>query len=347
MKYFYLILQKVFLLILLLVSPHTVFPSDNKIVDHGVSVFMYHRFNEGNFPSTNVSKEQFFSHIKYIQENDFDILSIDQIIKSIDEGKIFSKKSIALTVDDAYESFYSVAWPYLKENNIPVTLFVSTDSVDQNPGVYMSWEQIRNFVSEGGIVGQHTASHLHMPLNDIDKVKDDIINSQNIFLKELGYIPNHFAYPYGEASNQVIKLLNDFEIKYAFGQHSGVISKESNKMYLPRFALNERYGEIDRFIFAAEALPLAIKELFPNNMFLNDVAKPDIEFTIVNNIQANQLTCFANTGGDWNEQQIEKVTENRIKLLLDDGFESGRGRFNCTSNSDGNWHWFGYQYLIK
>ena len=118
-------------------------------------------------------------------------------------------------------------------------------------------------------------------------------------------------------------------------------------MYLPRFALNERYGEIDRFIFAAEALPLEIKELFPNNMFLNDVAKPDIEFTIVNNIQANQLTCFANTGGDWNEQQIEKVTENRIKLLLDDGFESGRGRFNCTSNSDGNWHWFGYQYLIK
>ena len=155
--------------------------------DQGVLSIMYHRFNESKFPSTNVSEEQFFSHIKYIQENDFDILDIDQVIKSIDEGKVFSKKSIALTVDDAYESFYSVAWPYLKENNIPVTLFVSTDSVDQDPGVYMSWEQIRNFVSEGGIVGQHTASHLHMPLNDIDKVKDDIINSQNIFLKETAF----------------------------------------------------------------------------------------------------------------------------------------------------------------
>ena len=90
-------------------------------------------------------KSSFF-HIKYIQENDFDILNIDQVIKSIDEGKVFSKKSVAFTVDDAYESFYSVAWPYLKENNIPVTLFVSTESVDQNPGGYMSWDQIRNFV---------------------------------------------------------------------------------------------------------------------------------------------------------------------------------------------------------
>ena len=347
MKYFYLISQRVFLLLLLFILPHKAFSSESKIIDQGVSVFMYHRFNESKFPSTNVSQEQFFSHIKFIQENDFDILDIDEVIKSIAEGKVFSKKSIALTVDDAYESFYSVAWPYLKENNIPVTLFVSTESVDQNPGGYMSWEQIRNFVSEGGTVGQHTASHLHMPLNDISDVKDDIINSQKTFLKELGYIPKHFAYPYGEASSQVIDLLNNFGINFAFGQHSGVISKESNKMYLPRFALNERYGELDRFVFAAQALPLNIKDLIPDNMYLKAMTKPNIEFTITSDVKTDQLTCFANTSGDWNEQKIEKVTKNRIKLLLDNGFESGRGRLNCTSNNDGNWHWFGYQYLIK
>tara|TARA_B100001057_G_scaffold188237_1_gene189037 strand:- start:365 stop:1408 length:1044 start_codon:yes stop_codon:yes gene_type:complete len=347
MKYFYLILQKAFLLILLSIFPHKAFPSSSEIFDQGVSVFMYHRFNESKFPSTNVSEKQLISHIKFIKENDFNILNIDQVINTINKGKTFSKKSIAFTVDDAYESFYSIAWPYFKENKIPVTLFVSTDSIDQKPGNYMSWEQIRNFVSEGGIVGQHTASHLHMPLNDISKVKDDIIKSQKIFLKELGYIPKHFAYPYGEASNQVIKLLSDFGINFAFGQHSGVISKESNKMYLPRFALNERYGEIDRFIFAAEVLPLAITDLIPDDMFLNNNSKPDIQFTILSNIKANQLTCFANTGGDWSEQKIKIVTEKKVSLSLDDQFKSGRGRLNCTSNNEDNWHWFGYQYIIK
>ena len=49
----------------------------------------------------------------------------------------------------------------------------------------------------------------------------------------------------------------------------------------------------------------------------------------------------------WNEQKFEIMTDNRIRLSLDDGFESGRGRLNCTSNNKGNWHWFGYQFLIK
>ena len=64
MKYFYLISQRVFLLVLLFIFPQKVFPSDSKIIDQGVSVFMYHRFNENKFPSTNVSEEQFFSHIE-------------------------------------------------------------------------------------------------------------------------------------------------------------------------------------------------------------------------------------------------------------------------------------------
>ena len=82
-------------------------------------------------------------------------------------------------------------------------------------------------------------------------------------------------------------------------------------------------------------------------MYLNNMNKPNIEFTIVSNIKTDQLTCFANTGGDWNEQKFEIMTNNRIRISLDDRFESGRGRLNCTSNNSGNWHWFGYQFLIK
>ena len=77
MKYFYLISQRVFLSVLLFILPQKAFPSGVEIIDQGVSVFMYHRFNESKFPSTNVSEEQFVSHIKYIQENDFDILNLN------------------------------------------------------------------------------------------------------------------------------------------------------------------------------------------------------------------------------------------------------------------------------
>ena len=39
------------------------------------------------------------------------------------------KKEILITIDDAFESFYTEAWPYLKENKIPFILFVSTEPV--------------------------------------------------------------------------------------------------------------------------------------------------------------------------------------------------------------------------
>ena len=51
------------------------------------------------------------------------------------------KKEILITIYDAFESFYTEAWPYLKKNKIPFILFVSTEAVGKNG--YMSWDEIK------------------------------------------------------------------------------------------------------------------------------------------------------------------------------------------------------------
>tara|TARA_B100000965_G_C19571958_1_gene749545 strand:+ start:664 stop:1701 length:1038 start_codon:yes stop_codon:yes gene_type:complete len=317
------------------------------IEDNGASVFMYHRIGEGSYPSTNVTIEQFNQHINYISTNDFNIIPLSEVLDIIQDHQEFSKNTVSFSIDDAYESFYQNAWPIFKENNIPVTLFISTEIIDNQTKGYMNWDQIRNFIEEGGIVGQHTSSHMHMPLNSKESVKKDILNSHKSFMKELGFIPELFAYPYGETSKEVINILKEFNISHAFGQHSGVISVYDNKYYLPRFSLNEQFGDLDRFIFAAESLPLVIKNFIPSEMYLTENLKPRIEFSIESNIEINQLNCFANTGGNWSGQNITKVTEKRVQIILNDNFKSGRGRINCTVQKDKNWHWFGYQFLIK
>ena len=59
----------------------------------------------------------------------------------------------------------------------------------------MTWEEIRTFVDEGGSIGQHTSSHLHMPLNSISEIKEDILNSHKSWIKilvtYLNYLPIH------------------------------------------------------------------------------------------------------------------------------------------------------------
>ena len=50
-----------------------------------------------------------------------------------------------------------------------------------------------------------------MPLNSISEIKEDILVLIS-WIKSIGYIPKLFAYPYGEASNEVIDILKEFDI---------------------------------------------------------------------------------------------------------------------------------------
>ena len=223
--------------------------------ESGANVFMYHRFDESKYPSTNINTNQLEDHLIYLIDNEFNIESIDEILQKKIAKQSFLPKTVGFTVDDAFLSFYENGWPIFKKYNIPVTLFVSTDVVNQAHWNYMSWDNLREFINEGGSVALHSASHMHLPLYDISQVKNDLLSSISILNKELNISPKVFAYPYGEASNEIIGLLKDLDIEFAFGQHSGVIHKNTNQYYLPRFSLNENYGKIDRFIFSANAKP--------------------------------------------------------------------------------------------
>ena len=313
----------------------------------GVSVFMYHRFGENKYPSTNVTEKQFLSHIDYVLKNKIKILSLEEIIETLDRNEKFNEKAIAFSVDDAYSSFYKIAWPIFREKNIPVTLFVSTDIIDKKTKGYMTWLEIKQFIDEGGSIGQHTSTHLHMPLHNISDIKNDILDSHRSWIKNVGFIPKLFAYPYGETSNKVIEILKEFDISHAFGQHSGVISSFDNRYYLPRFSLNEKFGEKDRFEFAVNAYSLDVKNFLPTDMLLIDNSKPSIEFNIVKDLKGASIDCFSNPGGMWDKQEVINITKDRVQIKLNEAYLDGRARINCTTKVDGQWYWFGYQFLVK
>ena len=186
-----------------------------------------------------------------------------------------------------------------------------------------------------------------MPLNTISEIKEDLLNSHKSWIKNIGFIPKLFAYPYGETSEEVINILEQFDISHAFGQHSGVISSFDNRYYLPRFSLNERFGEIDRFAFAVNAYSLDIKNFLPRNMFLTKNKRPTIEFSILNDLKGSSIDCFSNPGGEWSKQELTNITKDRLQIKIKEEYLSGRARLNCTTNVEGNWYWFGYQFLIK
>ena len=179
----------------------------------------------------------------------------------------------------------------------------------------------------------------------IDEVKDEIEISNNIFLKELGNIPSLFAYPYGETNEKIINLLKKYKFKVAFGQHSGIINETSNLYYLPRFSLNERYGEIDRVKFAANAKGLGVYDFIPTDPAIKE-NPPYIGFSLLDEKLAPSIDCFVFDSEGQVEKELFKFNE-RIEIRLNRKLTKGRSRMNCTAKgSDGLWRWFGHQFYL-
>tara|TARA_B100000780_G_scaffold213366_1_gene152919 strand:+ start:39 stop:476 length:438 start_codon:yes stop_codon:yes gene_type:complete len=95
--------------------------------DKGILTLMYHRFDENKYPSTNIQMDVFKQQIKIIRNSKYNFYNPKDLKKNFDIIKV--EKKILITVDDAFTSFYEVAWPYLKKEKIPFILFVSTEAI--------------------------------------------------------------------------------------------------------------------------------------------------------------------------------------------------------------------------
>ena len=313
-------------------------------VKNSATVFMYHKFGVSKYPSTSVTIEQLNSHIEELTKEKYTIKSLDFIIDTIINDGDLPTNTIGISVDDADKSFLEVGWPLFKENNIPVTLFVTTGTISNNEK-YINWDQIRKLKEEGVVIGAHSHTHAHMPDISIEEVRDEIEKSNRIFLKELGEIPTLFAFPYGETTDEIIELVKEFKFKVAFGQHSGIINETSNMYYLPRFSLNERYGEIDRVKFAASSKGLGVYDFIPESPTIKQ-NPPFIGFSLLDEKKAQSLDCFIFDSKGQVDREIYKFNE-RIEIRLSRELSPGRSRMNCTvKDGEGNWRWFGHQFYF-
>ena len=338
LKKLYFILN---LFILLIISNNTILANNIK---NSAVIFMYHKFDTSKYPSTNIKSDQFESHLNEFKKEKYNVLSLDYIVDTIINDGDLPANSIGISIDDADKSILNYAWPRLKEKGYPVTLFINTSSISSNN--YLNWDEIRYLKNQGVTIGSHSHTHGHLSNLSVNEIKKEIEKSNKIFLQELGEIPNLFAYPYGEANEEIIEVLKSYKYKVAFGQHSGVVNETSNFYYLPRFSLNEKYGDLERVKFAANAKGLGVYDFIPINPTIID-NPPYIGFSLLDNQLASTIDCFIFDGLGRVDSEIFKFNE-RIEIRLNRKLKEGRSRLNCTAKDKGeNWRWFGHQFFLQ
>lgn len=97
---------------------------------------MYHGFTDRpsdgivNYQGNRLQASTFRRQLKFLKEN-CNVVSLRQVVASLSGGPALPDYAVALTIDDGYESVYSLGFPALREAGVPATLFVATEFVDE------------------------------------------------------------------------------------------------------------------------------------------------------------------------------------------------------------------------
>ena len=308
---------------------------------------MYHRFEENKYPSTNIKIEDFKSHISLIKKLNFKFISYEEFNKYIDTKD--NTKKVLLTIDDGFSSFYRNAWPILKKEKIPFIIFINTESVGSSG--YMSWKELKEISKFDFVhIGNHSHSHGYLVDKSDEEIKKDLEISMKLLEKNLNNKTKFFAYPFGEYKNSYKKIVKNLGFVYGFGQHSGVIDTTKDKFELPRFPINEKYGEEKRFKSILQTIPFPYLKITPEEKYLNPKNNPpNVSITFFENgPNFENITCYSNEEDKWRKSKIKFINNNQLDILLEGKFTTERGRINCSLREDtGEWRWLGIQFVIS
>ncbi|MFH2129249.1 MAG: polysaccharide deacetylase family protein [bacterium] len=322
--------------------------------DH-VVVLQYHHFGDTTPASTSVSLKLFQQQLAYLETHRFTVLPFEKALRLIRTGEALPPRSVVITMDDAYLSIYSQAYPLLKEKGWPFMVFVSTEAVEKGHKGFLTWPQLREMMKNGASVGSHSHTHPYLVREQTrmppDKWKqwarEEIETSHQQIKEALGVDTGLFAYPYGEFNLALQAIVAELGL-VGVGQHSGVIWPGSDFLALPRFPVSGEYGAIPEFAVKVNALPLPVVAMEPADPVLSGSnIQPVLRLRLAPGDYAlDRLRCFASGQGAMEIQWIDRPNL-ALAVIPKQALPMGRSKVNCTAPQagSGRYYWFSRQWL--
>lgn len=318
-----------------------------------VNILVYHHVANDTPASTTISPSGFREHLQLLRDNDVTVVPLEDALAALrgDADIDLPDKAVAITFDDAYENIHTNAFPLLKEFDVPFTVFVATDPIDQNFQEMMSWDQLRDLQDWGATITNHSRDHdymvRHSPLDDawLQAMIDNISHAQQRLTDELGDgVPRWFAYPYGEYNESLKQALLE-EDYIAFAQHSGGMNADSDWGAIPRFAAAGVYANPETLITKINSKPMPVnRTALPDMLTAETRPSVTVELTDTSDM-SRSLNCFVDSA--WVD--AEWLDDTRFRVSAPDVLSDGRHRFNCTSQarSGSFFYWFSQPWLVQ
>ncbi len=313
-----------------------------------ITSFIYHRFGDDRYPSTNISIAKFKAQLNYFKEENFLILNFSDAIAYLHDDRPTQKVAI-ITIDDGFKSFYENGLPLLEAFGFPATLFINTETV--GGASYMTWEELKDAQARGIEIGNHTHSHayfLNLPIESrYDLFRSEIRECQDLVTAHLGVSPRVFAYPYGEFDQRMKNIVAEFGFIAAAAQNSGVIYSGSDLMACPRFPMATGFSDFNDFRLKANTFPLRITGDTIDRIITNNYT-PTLKLGInQTGLKIDGIQCFIQGGNC--HLQVKKTAEGKYHLTAkpSNSLKTRRRTLYTITAQDSinQWHWFSYLWI--
>jgi peptidoglycan/xylan/chitin deacetylase (PgdA/CDA1 family) len=232
-----------------------VLPSCSKKTENSVSVpiLLYHHISDTGDGAMTVTVETFRSHVQALDDAGYTTVTVDDLIRFVNEGSSLPEKPLCITFDDGYLSNYDIAYPMLKEKDMKATIFVVGCSVGSKEHYkdttfpiipHFDYAEARDMLESGLIsIQSHTYDmHQYGPYESTDHVlrpnmlKNDTESEQEyvqamtadmdqmnaVFTEHLDCSVRAVAYPKGKYDSLTESVLRSLGVQATLTTEVGV-----------------------------------------------------------------------------------------------------------------------------
>lgn len=175
--------------------------------------------------------------IIYLKENGYNTVTVSDLIDYTENGEPLPENPIMITFDDGFESFYSLAYPLLRKNEMKSVVSVIgkvtekySENEDHNINYSnLTFDQINELYQSGYVEIQNHSYDMHLSTatgrrgisrkskeskeDYSNALAEDLLTVQKILKLKCGILPTCVVYPYGAYSKETLPIIKKLGFK--------------------------------------------------------------------------------------------------------------------------------------
>ena len=174
-----------------------------------------------------IAESELRRHLSYIAENGWEVVTTSRVVGWLEGREDLPEKAVVLHFDNGWLDTRTISMPILREmamaatcyvisdgteaagRGLPAAIRTSTEGAVQKPCI--TWRQAEELLREGWEIGAHTATHPKLAevldAEGPEAMMDEIERSNEAYRANLGFVPDHFAYPSGSRDGRTDAML--------------------------------------------------------------------------------------------------------------------------------------------